>query len=459
MLRFIFWLFLAAVLALPIPYGGIFPWAYVLFAIAMGILTAAWAVALAIRGETAPVAPRRIWIPALLYFAVIVWAGVQAAQWTPDAWHAPIWQEAGRILGRSLPGRISVDPTAVNAVAVRLLSYAAVFWLALQYGRSDRDARRIFYAVAIVGTVYATYGLVVEFTGSESILWFEKERYRDNLTSTFRYKNSYAGFAGLTLIATLTVFAEAIGRENFAALGPRERLRTAIALAFGRISYVLVGFILILSALMLADSRGGFLATLIGIAVFVGAIAFLSPRKLTYRWHILGALFAVGAIFVSVSGGNVLDRIAGTTTSEERVSIYEGTLRAIAERPLLGWGAGSFEGVFGLHQGPGFRTRPLRAHNEYLDSALEYGIPAAAALAISVAWLGAVCARGVRRRRRNNFYPAAGLASVVLVGFHAGVDFTLQDPGVPALFALLAGTGCAQSWNSDRRRKGSHGES
>ncbi len=449
MLRFIFWALLVTVLVLPVPFGGIYPWSYTLLAVVVAGLTGLWTAATVLGRAAPPVPPRKVWLPFALYFGVIAWMFVQTATWTPAAWHAPVWADAARVLGRPLAGRISVDPVAANAVAMRLLSYAAIFWLALQYGRSERDARRVLYAVAVAGAMYAVYGLAVEFTGSETILWFEKERYGESLTSTFRYKNSYATFAGLTLIATLAVFVETVSRENFAALGPRERLRTVLSLAFGRASYILLGFILILSALLLSDSRGGFLATLVAVGVFTGAIAFLSGRRFYYRWRILGMLAAVGTLFVAISGGNVLDRLARTSETDVRVAIYETTLSAIGDRPLLGWGAGTFEGVFAQYQPGGFTTRPRRAHNEYLDTALELGIPAAAALAISIGAIGLMCAHGTRRRRRNGFYPAAGLAAVVLVGVHAASDFSLQDPGVPALFALLLGVGCAQSWNTN----------
>ena len=52
-----------------------------------------------------------------------------------------------------------------------------------------------------------------------------------------------------------------------------------------------------------------------------------------------------------------------------------------------------------------------RAHNTYLEVALELGIPAAAALFLAIGAACAYCAIGVRRRRRDAVYPAAGARS------------------------------------------------
>ncbi len=56
--------------------------------------------------------------------------------------------------------------------------------------------------------------------------------------------------------------------------------------------------------------------------------------------------------------------------------------------------------------------------------------------------------RGVRQRRRDTIYPAAGFAVSVLVGVHALVDFSVQIPAVAAVFSLLLGIAFAQSWRA-----------
>jgi O-antigen ligase len=127
------------------------------------------------------------------------------------------------------------------------------------------------------------------------------------------------------------------------------------------------------------------------------------------------------------------------------------TLNAIGDSPYLGFGLGSFEDVFHLYRTESHEmmTRSVRAHNTYLENALELGIPAASMLVLAVVVIAAQCVLGVRRRRRDFVYPALAVAVSIQVAVHALVDFSLQIPAVAATYALVLGLGFAQSWSSD----------
>ena len=115
---------------------------------------------------------------------------------------------------------------------------------------------------------------------------------------------------------------------------------------------------------------------------------------------------------------------------------------------MLGAGAGPFADVFSLSHPPAIYTRVLRAHDTYLENALELGIPGAVVLTLAVAAPVMICLVGIRRRRRNALYPCMGVAASVLVGLHATVDFTMQVPAVAATYALIMGAACSQSWST-----------
>ena len=450
MMRFIFWGLLGTVVLSPVPFGSIYPWSYTLMAMIVGVLVLLWAVTLLIRGEAPAVPLSRIKWPAILFGAVIVWCLIQASPWTPEAWHNPIWQQTAKVLGTEVQGYISVDPYATNTVVMRLLTYAGIFWLALQFGGDPVRARQVFHAMAIAGLGYAAYGLAVEFTEAMKVLWYEKDfRYRESLTSTFRYKNAYATYAGIGLLCTLALLVRALGREDFAAMGPRETLHVVITLVFGKIWYLVLGFAVIFSALLLSNSRGGFLATIAALLCFGGAMHFARRLNVPYGRVFVGAAVLAAVGFVAASGGRIIDELGYSAQAELRPEIFRITLEGISEHPILGWGAGTFEGVFAKFQSDVFWTRTVRAHNEFLDNALGMGIPATVALNLAVALLGALCVRGVIVRRRNTIYPATGTAAILLVALHSIVDFTLQVPAVAASLALVSGVACAQSWRSN----------
>ena len=73
------------------------------------------------------------------------------------------------------------------------------------------------------------------------------------------------------------------------------------------------------------------------------------------------------------------------------------------------------------------------------------GLPATVLMVGTLLGLGGVCFIGVRRRRHNQSFPAAGVAAGVLVAGHSIVDFSLQIPAVSVVFAAMLGAACAQS--------------
>lgn len=451
MSRLIFWVMLGTVLLLPVPFGSIYPSAYTVFAVVVALLIGAWCLVYAMSDTRLPSLIDRVWLPSILFAAVIAWALVQISPWIPESLHNPEWADTARILGQEVQGYISVDPQATGTAIMRLLSYAGIFWLALQFGRSSENARLIFVSIVVSGVIYAGYGIGVELSGTEKILWFDKERYQDSLTSTFRYKNGFATYAGMVLICATALLVQAFSETHYAGLGIREKIRVSINLLFERTWYSLAGIVIVFSALLLSNSRAGVFATLIAGCVFFASLKLASNISITFRRSYFLAILAAVGVFLLIGGGTVMDRLANNE-GDFRQLIFDRTVDAIAEKPLLGWGLGTFEPVFAQFHPPGIDVRIVRAHNEYLDNALGLGIPATVLLLSAIGWLAITCLLGVRRRRRNQTYPAAGFAIVALVGLHSLADFTMQIPAVSATFALLLGTCVAQSFNTANHR-------
>ena len=101
---------------------------------------------------------RRILPAAILYLGVIGWAMNQAGPAPLAAWAHPAWAEVG-----IAPGAISVDPGATWQGVLRLLTYAALFWIAAQGGRPMVRARHFIATVAFWSVALALYGLVALF--------------------------------------------------------------------------------------------------------------------------------------------------------------------------------------------------------------------------------------------------------------------------------------------------------
>jgi O-antigen ligase len=203
------------------------------------------------------------------------------------------------------------------------------------------------------------------------------------------------------------------------------------------------------TALLLTGSRGGLLSTTLGLIALLAAFA-AAPAERFRPVAVLISAAAIAAIAVFVySGDKTAERLAELDLENiQRLSVYELTLEAIGDKPWLGTGYGTFEDVFRIYRDERISGINDKAHNTYLENALELGLPAAGLLFLSIAALFGRCLIGVRVRQRNAIYPCIGVGATVLIAAHATVDFSLQNPAVAATYALLMGAAVAQSWRS-----------
>ncbi|HVG80849.1 MAG TPA: O-antigen ligase family protein [Methylomirabilota bacterium] len=416
----LFWPFLASILAAPILLGANRPLGWSLLALATGVLLLAWA-AIARRRDAAPVPLTRL-APAALPLALAVgWAFLQSLPLSglSDA----VWSEAGAALERSLQARISLAPEEAATGIMRLITYGGVLLLAVQFGHSARRESAVLWAVALAGAAYALYGLLVFADGNHMLLGMEKWAYPSSLTSTFVSRNSYATYAGLGLCASFGLLARGLAGER------REAANEAALLC--------VLALLITAALLLTHSRAGIASATLGVVVMAGLVA---TGEGTRRARLVFASCALGllAAATAVLGSGVVGRKSPERLEEwsGRTGIWERTVAAILDRPL-GGGLGAFVDFF-----PAYRDFALglqkgsidKAHNLYLEMAAELGLPVAAALIFGMGWLA------LRAAGPKPGAPLAAAGATVLVAAHSLADFSLQIPAVTATWLLLLGT-------------------
>jgi len=360
-----------------------------------------------------------------------------------------LWDSAAAVLGIDLAGSVSLNPNATRAALLRLLTYGGIFWLALHTCRETRRAQSALYALAIAGFAYAAYGLVVWFTGSKTILWYDRDAII--LSSTFINRDHYATYAGLTLIVISGLLLNIVSENLAPSRDRRKWLRRFLEVLAERAWMLILGWMIVMTALLFTHSRAGFASTLLSLVLFCVAFGFTRGFKPRHGTAAAVLLLIVGTGFFVLSGEILSKRLAATSLEEEiRFPVYELTLEAIESAPLLGTGYGTFEEVFRFYQTPDWSGFWAQAHNTYLENALELGVPAALALFGTVVGLFFLTVRGLRRRRMHAAYPCIGLAATVLVAAHSLLDFPLQIPAVAVTYSFLMGVCCAQAWSSRR---------
>ncbi len=448
---FLFWTFTLLIMLAPLPFGMVHGLSQALFACLVLAAAAGYCLALLRAGRSPAVPLRWIWPETAAFALVMVWVAVQMLAVVPQAWQHPFWAEAGEVLGLELAGSISLTRGSGFAGLMRLATYAAVFWLALQWGRDRRRAGQLVAAVVLAATLYAVYGLVVHFTDLRSVLWVEKTSYVQDLTGTFVNRNSFATYLGMALLAVTGFYLAGFFRVLQSGRRGRDRLLHVLQQALVRAAPQLACLLILLTALLLTHSRAGVtlsLAVLLVMALLFGPLrrAARTGFRLT-----IGTMACAAAAALLLSGDGYLARLTATDLDrEQRLHVYAQTWQAIGNAPCTGYGLGGFAQVFPLYAEPGVSNYD-KAHNDWLETVFELGWPAALVWFAILAGLALRCLLGFFQRRRDHVYPLLGFCASLLVGLHALVDFSLQIPGVAVTFAALLGVGAAQSWSSTDR--------
>ena len=414
-------------------YGGVRPEIAMAFAGLYALL--------AMSLQIAPVERRRKQGPdVLLTFAGVLFLallGWTALTLTPlvKTWIAPEWRDV------AAQGAITVDRWTTSLEIVKLACLACLFVIGRDLAMTPVAARR---AHALVGAAAAGFALwaIVAFRQSPDLLFgFDKPYHTGRLTASFLSANTagavFGGFAALAFAAVLDNIDSARG-------GSMQRRLIVATLWF-------VVFTLCAAALLFSASRVATLAT----ALVVAALTIHKLWRVFLGRGRLAAWIAVGVVAALVLGGVVarqslansplaarLDVVA--LDLAPRAQIIDLTMAEAKSRIWQGHGLGTFrEAMNPVIGGPryGVLSDINAAHNIVAQWLLDGGAVGTVLMFATVAVVLAVLVRRGGSRR-----PGAGRAigvlafSFVLIG-HNQFDYSLQVPGVAALWALLLGLG------------------
>lgn len=451
--RYLLWALIVGLTWVPFWQGSNREWTWGVNVIYFGLLVLIYEVRCLVTQRSHAVTLRRIWFPAVAASGVVLLCLIQISPWTPAQWRHPIWGRASGILGRDLAGAISVSPDETILALLRFLTVCAVFWLSLQLSRSRVRAGTVVRAIAIIGCVYAIYGVGSFFLFPEAFLWDKKVFYSDSVTSTFVNRNSYATYAALGLAAAASAVADhyAIHGDPIRSNWLR-RLLSLVSLTIGKGGLWIGCAFVIGSALVLTGSRGGTLSGLVG---FAALIAFASFRSRTEVAGIALGVFAGSVVMGGVLlwfGETLALRIGNSgLSSDDRLAVYAATWRSILDAPLLGFGDGTFADVFPMYRDASIGDPGVfwdKAHNSYLELAQGLGLPMSFILLAGIVVLTVSCVRAIFSRRDDFIAPLAASVATIIVALHSTVDFSMQIQAVAVTWAALLGAGVAQSWSS-----------
>jgi O-antigen ligase len=353
----------------------------------------------------------------------LVWAGNQVVsrqvKLSKNPLHLPALLFFGLILAQ-VALRRSAYGYVTEYEALQYISYGIVLLIGAECVKEE-EARKIFAFVMIFfGAGYAFFALVQELTANGKIFWVHSPQFHGSIYGSYVNHDHYAG-----LMEMLVPLPFVISMGHLLRGGQR----------------VLVAFctVLMASTIFLSGSRGGMLAFVLEMVLF--AALTLGKRRSP---RIALGLTAVGvlilALLIFLGKGQVLGRL-GDLSPGIRLNITKDSLRMFSQRPIWGWGLGTFPTVY-----PGFRSFYTNlfvneAHNDYAQLLVETGL---LGFALMLWFVISLYRHGLPTSRRWEFKWDGAVSLAALLGctgilFHSFVDFNLQIPANAAMFYMLCG--------------------
>lgn len=328
----------------------------------------------------------------------------------PPAWWQALPGRDGAAAAMAASGQSSawrpwsLSPDASIAAGLALIS-AIVMALVTATLRLD-DRVRLIGMFAGLGMAAALIGVVQFIGGGDQLLSLYSDAHRGWAIGFFANRNAQADLVAIALLAVVLLAAR-----------HRDRLDSTAA----RVAVAGAVMTLLLAGLATGSRMG--LAVLGVPVLFAVTLAGRRAPKLA-----LALMVGVAVLF---AGGTALDRVtARVHDAGNRTEIWGDGIEVARSVAPWGAGLGSFQPLYAAaerldHVQPTFANR---AHNDYLELAIEGGAPARGLLVAVLAFVAARVRAGWRdadpdRRLLARF---AGIV-VVILAVHSVVDYPLRN--------------------------------
>lgn len=397
-----------------------------------------------------PLGGNRIWALSVLQIAIYALCSLQLCayalsppsgiQWRKFLWFSPLLLVLIYVLSqRYLPPLIvNPDLSALDVAVAKTAMFVCWVWLLLCQLSTKDALKRFGWAIVISGALQACYAVMLQLIDAplSPIIGMDEQ---GKARGSFVYQNHFANYVVLCLSAGLGMLLAELSSKKFQGTW-RHLGRLFVETILSKKLILRLCLVLMVLGLVMSHSRMGnaafftALLTVSVIAVFGGykrPPAFLKPLVvsiLVLDVLIIGSMFGIEKL---------QQRYQETSfSSEARDEIDIDALSLVQQHWATGTGAGSFYSVFPQVQTQLYHGFYDHAHNDYLQFAIELGLPVTLLLLL---WLGILLWQFFSTMRQHEQKLARGLCfaalmAILFMGLHCTVDFMLQAPANVLLF-------------------------
>jgi O-antigen ligase len=330
---------------------------------------------------------------------------------------------------------ISTTPENAWMALLGLASPLGVLLLGLQLSRNDLFL--LLSVLVVLGILSILLGLLQLIGGANSPFYLYRITNEGSAVGFFANRNHAALYLAC-LFPLLAVFASSDKLHS-----ARSAHKRFLAAAIGAVAVPLV---------LVTGSRSGLLISVIGICggfLLYRPVAKSRPPENTMWEKINGASLAVAAATVcltfttiSFSRAVAIDRLfVGQPQSESRTEFWTVSADMFWRYLPFGSGSGSFAETYLLYEPLGLldRTYLNRAHNDWIEVAVTFGIPGIICLAVALYYCvrRSVAVWKMPKHRRSVL--VARMASICLVMMAAASfsDYPLRTPALMGFATVL----------------------
>jgi len=325
--------------------------------------------------------------------------------------------------------------------ALLFSGFAILCFLLTQTLRRAEDIARLGVVASIYGMGLAFFAVVQDLSSNGRIYWLRLPRSGGWVYGPYVNHNHYAGLMEMLFPISLAMCLS-------------RRLDQAPRVALGAATLFMA------STIVLCGSRGGVIALAVELAIASAYVAI--PRKSPRAAMLLGGGLAVAALWILLVGGaTVADRLS-TFHSEAhtelssglRLTVTKDCWRMFLDRPIFGFGLGTFPTAYPPYQGFYSNIFVNEAHNDYAQLLVEMGL---VGFAIVLWYLFLLFRAAWRKLKSGKLGVNGGLALAGSLGCagilaHSFFDFNLQVAANAAWFYALAAMVAAPSVSEPRAK-------
>jgi O-antigen ligase len=386
----------------PLAFGAVETWSISIMQAGTGLLFALWAARQVAAGEL-EVVGNPLFLPMLVFAALLLW--------------------------QLATGRTAYRSDTSSAVLL-YSTYGLLCFLVVQTLRRTSQMKILAWVVSGYGFTVALFALMQGVASNGKLYWLRSLPADGWIYGPYVNHNHYAG-----LMEMLTPIPLVISLDD----NVRDSRRALAALAAAVMA----------STIFLSGSRGGMAAFGAQMALLAGFL--IARRKNRKAALAFGAFLVVAlALLAWLGGGELLERLAsihnGARTELSggtRLTMDRDSLKIFVQKPVLGWGLGTFPEIYPQFSSLFTNLQVGMAHNDYLQLLVETG---ALGFATMLWFLLTLFRSALKKLKHSGFDANVAVTLAAVLGVsgilvHSFVDFNLQIPANAALFYILCTVG------------------